>query len=126
LGKAENLEDLIIYVLSMEIGEIIWETVNSWDSFSKDTLGKQFVKAVDSISANIAEGFGRFSFKESIQFYYYSRGSLYESKSWLKKAYNRKLITENQNRIIQEKLEKLGAMLNKFITSIKDISRNSE
>ena len=70
-----SLEKLEVYQLANEIGEIVWNTVVNWSYFEKDIVGKQFVRSADSISANIAEGYGRFSYKENIQFCYYSRGS---------------------------------------------------
>jgi len=75
-----KLDDLQIYRLSMEIGEKIWMLINNWHYFEKDTIGKQLVKAADSISANISEGFGRYFYKDERQFCYYSRGSLFETK----------------------------------------------
>jgi four helix bundle protein len=70
-----KLEELQVYQLSMEIGEKIWSY------FEKDTIGKQLVRAADSVAANLSEGFGRFHFKEAKNFSYYSRGSLYETKT---------------------------------------------
>ncbi len=67
----------------MKLGEKIWGLVQKWGYFSKGTVGKQLVKASDSVSANISEGFGRFHFKETRQFSYFARGSLYETKTWL-------------------------------------------
>lgn len=58
----------------MELGENIWKIVTNWKYFEKDTIGKQLVKAVDSVAANISEGYGRYHFKENINFCYYSRG----------------------------------------------------
>ena len=87
-----KLEELKVYQLSMDIGEMIWMIVSRWDYFAKDTVGKQLVKSVDSIAANLSEGYGRFHYKENKQFCYYSRGSLYETKTCLKKAHNRDLI----------------------------------
>jgi len=55
-----KLEELQVYQLSMEIGERVWEIVIKWDFFSKDTIGKQLVRSVDSIAANLSEGFGRY------------------------------------------------------------------
>jgi four helix bundle protein len=74
-----NLENLVIYKQSMEIAERIWDIVLIWDSFAKFTLGKQWVNASDSIGQNISEGCGWFHFKDSKNFFYYSRGSLFES-----------------------------------------------
>jgi four helix bundle protein len=59
--------------------------VITWDAFAKYTPGKQRVNAVDSIGLNMGEGFGRYHFKDSKHFYYYSRGSLFESLTILKK-----------------------------------------
>ena len=59
------LEDLKVYQLAMEIGDDIWAFVDSWQYFAKDTLGKQITRSADSIGLNIAEGYGRFHFKEN-------------------------------------------------------------
>jgi four helix bundle protein len=69
-----RLEDLRIYQLAMDIGERVWEIVVRWDYFAKDTVGKQLVKATDSMAANLSEGYGRFHYKENKQFCYYCRG----------------------------------------------------
>jgi four helix bundle protein len=50
-----KLEELKVYQLSMEIGDEIWNVVNKWDYFQKDTVGKQLIKAADSIAANLSE-----------------------------------------------------------------------
>jgi len=63
-----KLEDLEIYQLSMGIGDNVWNLVMGWEYFIKDTMGKQLVKAVGSIAANIGEGFGRYHFKDKKKF----------------------------------------------------------
>lgn len=110
-----KLEDLEIYHLSMIFSEKVWEVVLLWDYFAKDTIGKQWVRAADSISANISEGFGRYSFIDSRRFYYIARGSLYESKTWLDKSKNRNLISEKIHKTLYNELNILGYKLNKFI-----------
>ena len=90
-----KLEELQTYQLAMEMAERIWDIVLKWKYFEKDTIGKQLVKAAVSISVNLSEGYGRFHYKENKQFCYYSRGSLYETKTWITKAYNRKLIKDD-------------------------------
>ncbi|GAN32304.1 MAG: four helix bundle protein [Candidatus Brocadia sp. AMX2] len=59
-----RLNDVQPYKTAFNLSNFVWEIVTKWDYFAKDTVGKQFVKAVDSISANIAEGFGRYFKKE--------------------------------------------------------------
>ncbi|MDQ6755755.1 MAG: four helix bundle protein [Bacteroidota bacterium] len=92
--------------------------VDKWDFFNKDTLGKQFVKAADSMALNIAEGYGRFFYKENKNFNYYSRGSAFESTSCLRKAVKRKLITEEENLLLRNLFEKYLKLMNAYIKSI--------
>ncbi|MDQ3110835.1 MAG: four helix bundle protein [Bacteroidota bacterium] len=113
-----RLDDLNVYKESMSIGEEVWEIVNRWDYFAKDTVGKQLVKSVDSISANISEGYGRFHYKENKQFCFYSRGSLTETSTWIQKAVNRKLIEKETGAELITKLERIHKMLNGYINSI--------
>jgi four helix bundle protein len=90
------LEDLIVYKLSMEIGELVYDITVKWDVFNKKNLGDQYLRAADSIALNISEGYGRFHYKENKNFCWYGRGSLYETKTANQKAFNRKLITEEE------------------------------
>lgn len=113
-----KLEELQVYQLSMELGEKIWEIVINWDYFLKDTIGKQLVIASDSVAANLSEGFGRFFYKENKQLCYYSRGSLFETKTWLTKAKNRKLISEDKFKNFSKEIDLIGKKLNSYIKSI--------
>jgi len=113
-----KLEELKVYQLAMSIAEELWDIVYKWDYFAKNTVGKQLVKAADSIAANLSEGFGRFFYKEEKQFCYYSRGSLYETKTWLTKANNRKLITTEKFEKFQKEINNIGVRLNNYIASI--------
>lgn len=65
----------------------------------------------------MSEGFGRYYYKEDKQFCYYSRGSLFETKTWLKKAFNRKLIGENEYISFAKDLEIIGVKLNNYINT---------
>ncbi len=113
-----KLEELQVYKLSMEIAEKVWNIVVQWDYFTKDTIGKQFVRAADSIAANLSEGFGRYHYKENTNFSYYSRGSLYETKTWLIKAHNRKQISNEDFEIFLHQIDVIGVKLNNYIKSI--------
>ena len=113
-----RLEELNVYQLAMNVGEKVWVIVSKWDYLAKDTVGKQLVKSVDSIAANISEGYGRYHYKENKQFCYYSRGSLYETKTWLKKAHDRRLIVDDDFQSLQNELETIAYKLNNYIKSI--------
>ncbi|MBC8180952.1 four helix bundle protein [candidate division KSB1 bacterium] len=113
-----RLEELKVYNQAMEIGEEIWGIVVKWDYFAKDTMGKQLVRAIDSVAANLSEGFGRYHYRESKNFAYYSRGSLYETKTWLTKAKNRKYINDEEFKKFANTIDTIGKMLNNYIKSI--------
>lgn len=118
-----KLEELNVYTSADIISDKIWEVVEECDYYKKDTIGKQLVRAADSISANIAEGYGRYFFKENRKFCFYSRGSLLETKNWLGKAHRRNLIsTELFNSLINE-LETLRKSLNAYIKYISNQSK---
>ena len=119
--KYLSLDDLRIYQEAMSIGKRVWDCVVVWSYFEKDTLGKQLVRAADSIALNIAEGYGRFSYNENRQFCRYARGSLLETKSCLQKAIERNLIAEDEANIIINDLSKLHLHLNNYMKIIGNI-----
>ncbi len=110
-----DLNDLSSYRLAMEMGTLVWDIVTDWEYFAKDTIGKQFVRCVDSVAANIAEGFGRYGKRSRIVFFRYAYGSLYEARAWAQKAFDRKLITEDQLFKIRKFLEALPVEIHQLI-----------
>ena len=116
------LEKLEVYQQAEVFSDVIWNLVDTWNYFQKDTIGKQIAKSADSISVNIAEGYGRFYFKESKQFYFYSRGSLLETKAWLGKCKRRGIIELTKADDLIVDAENLLLKLNAFI---KFISKSS-
>ena len=113
------LEDLEVYLLSEKLSHRVWEIVILWPNFEKFGLGKQLTSAVDSISANIAEGYGRYFVKENIHFCFYARGSLLETKSWIRKAQARGLIDEIRAIQLMSDLEGIHRKLNSYIKVLK-------
>ena len=60
-----NYENLRVFQLSELLADEIWTIVTNWKYFEKDTVGKQLVRTVDSVGANISEGAGRGSFQDN-------------------------------------------------------------
>jgi four helix bundle protein len=109
------LNDISAYKISFALSNYVWDIIIKWNYFEKDTVGKQFIRAIDSISANIAEGFGRYSKKEKIHFYRYSFGSLKESQDWNEKAKIRNLLSDEEYNHILKELLKLPREINYLI-----------
>jgi four helix bundle protein len=95
-----------------------WTIVLTWKNFAKDTVGKQLVRAADSIGANLAEGCGRQSFADNRRFVRIARGSLNETRHWLRRAYKRKLMDEDQVAVLKPLLDELAPRLNAYLRSI--------
>lgn len=114
------LKDLNSYNISFDLSNYVWNIVVKWDYFAKDTIGKQFERSIDSISANIAEGFGRYHKKDKILFYRYSYGSIQESISWIEKAKCRNLVSAEQYNKITSDLKVLPKEVNALIKFTND------
>ena len=117
MGKT-NFENLRVYQMSEQLAVEIWDIVTGWDYFAKDTVGKQVVRSADSIGANIAEGEGRGSFQDNRRFIKIARGSLQETQHWLRRAFKRNLLTEEQIEKLKPLVEKLSPSLNAYLSSI--------
>jgi four helix bundle protein len=115
-----NFEKLRVYRLAEKLADRIWRVVIKWDYFAKATLGQQMVDAADGIGSNIAEGTGRGSLQDNRRFVKIARGSLYETKYWLRRAYKRKLLTEREVSDLKPLIDELLPTLNAYFRSLSD------
>jgi four helix bundle protein len=122
--EGKSLGSLAVYRNAVEISSLVWKVFESLPMNFQFHIGNQFLDAADSIGANIAEGFGRYHYKDSIKFYYNSRGSLFETKHWLYLLKTRNLIDPGSFDLLMNSLSKEGVILNKFINSLKSVSNN--
>jgi four helix bundle protein len=111
-------ENLRVYQLSEKLADEIWDLVLGWNPFARDTVGKQLVRAADSVGANIAEGTGRGSYQDNRRFVRTARGSLNETQHFLRRAFRRKLMAEKQVKVIKPLIDQLGPRLNAYLKSI--------
>ena len=79
---ALKFEDLEVLKAAEEVADETWGFVLKWGSFARDSVGNQMVRSADSIGANISEAYGRYHYGEKLQFFYFARGSLFETKYW--------------------------------------------
>ena len=107
-----------MYQLAEALADKIWNVVVGWDVFARDSVGRQLVKAADSIGANIAEGTGRGTYQDNRRFIRIARGSLYETRHWLRRAYKRRLLDDEQINELKLTIEDLAPRLNSYLRSI--------
>jgi len=113
-----EFENLQVYILAERLADNIWEAVFTWHNLPKDTVGKQLVRAADSIGANIAEGCGRGTYQDNRRFVRIARASLHETKHWLRRAYTRGLLAPDQVATLKVILDELAPRLNAYLRSI--------
>lgn len=113
-----RFEDLRVYQIAERLSEEVWGIVRGWDSFARDTVGKQLVRSADSIAANLAEGTGRGSFRDNRRFILIARGSVCETRHWLRRAYRRQLLDPEQVERPRPLIRELAPTLNAYLNSI--------
>jgi len=113
--KFDRVENLDCYQVSYAVSNKVWKIVKGWDYFCRSTIGNQFVRSTDSISANIAEGFGRYTKKDKIRFYRIAYASTLESLDWLTKIEQRQLLKPHELKQVNQALERLPKLINQLI-----------
>ena len=113
-----DFENLRVYCLSEDLADAIWDMVLQWQSLAQGTVGKQVIRSADSIGANIAEGTGRGTYADNRRCAKIGRGSLNETKHWLRRAFRRKLMSNAQVNQIKDIIDRLAPSLNAYSKSI--------
>ncbi|MDQ1297315.1 MAG: hypothetical protein QG611_1297 [Bacteroidota bacterium] len=126
--KSQNfieLKDLEVYQLSRKLSSIAWKIFCRMSFEDKKHIGDQFLRSVDSVGANIAEGYGRFHYLDKVRFYYNSRASHFEAFThWLELLIEREKISRNEFDSINETAHILQIKLNNFIKSTAKNARH--
>lgn len=113
-----SFEKLEVYQVAESISDCVWEFVAEWPKFALFSVGDQLVRSADSIGANIAEGVGQGTAKANRRYVRIARGSLNETKHWLRRAYRRDLLTEDQVHEMKPLMDELAPRLNAYLNSI--------
>ena len=118
-----HFENLDIYQISERLADGVWEIVFQWNRLVQDTVGKQVIRSADSVGANISEGSGRGSAPDNRRFLRMARGSLYETRHWLRRSHQRRLLTEAQIDLLSPLIAELTPKLNSYIRKVDTTAR---
>ena len=120
----QGLESLKVWKISVDFVEKIYQQVlpNLPDE-EKYSLNQQIRRAVQSIPANIAEGYGRYYFQEGIRFCYIARGSLEEVRNFMLVCKRLDFINEDLAQGLNVDLDQIAKMLNGYIAYLKQSKR---
>jgi len=115
-----RLKDLEIYKISRKISKKAWKIYERSNWEDKKIMGDQWIESIDSIGANIAEGFGRFHYLDKNKFNYNARGSLLEAIHWTELLEERKKLNTDEIAFFASEFEELHLKLNSYIKSTKE------
>jgi len=115
-----SFEDLELYKECRKFRKEISKLVKMFPIEEKYRLSDQLIRSSRSITANIAEGHGRYHYQENIQFCRQARGSLTETLEHLICALDEEYITENQMNNYRKAYEHCLKLLNGYILYLKN------
>ena len=122
----KNFTDLEVWKEAHELTLLIYRITKSFPKDETFGLIPQIKRATISIESNIAEGFARYHYKDRLNFYYNSRGSISEVESQLITSKDLGYLKEDGFKKIFEQAEKIGRILNGLIRSTEDLSRSKD
>lgn len=126
MGKSEEkgIETLQVWQRSLEFARLVCKSILSqFPSQEKFALAEQLRRSVQSIPANIAEGYGRYYYQESVRFCYIARGSLEEASSQLTLAHKLEYLPEATYKSLKVEIMEIRRMLNGYIAFLKESKR---
>ncbi len=119
-----TFETLEVWIKSREIRNKISKLSKGFPSEEKYRLTDQMIRASRSITANIAEGYGRYHYQENIQFCRIARGSLFELVDHLTVALDENYIDEESYRNIKSDILEIIRLLNGYIKYLSTRKRD--
>lgn len=109
-----NSSNVKVYRLATELSDELWEFVSGWNTFEKQTIGEEIIRAADKVGSYLAIGMGRGNVNDHSKLIKISRGYLNETMYWLNRAHSRNLIDINKMLYLKSKLEVLVSKLNSY------------
>lgn len=111
----KGYKELESYVKARELRIDISELVKKFPTSEKFQLTTQIIRSSRSITANIAEGYGRFTYTDTRHFFIIARGSTTETMEHLTTAFDEKYITEQELNLFDEKCQTIIKLINGYI-----------
>jgi len=116
----KSFKDMPIWQNAIDIAEDIFKLTESLPKKEDYGLTSQLRRAALSISANIAEAYGRHHISDKINFYYFSRGSVTETQSHLEYANRVGYINKDKAEVLINRLSQIYNDINKIIVTFKN------
>ncbi len=119
----KDFTDLNAWKLARELRKKVYEVTRKFPSDEKHVLTSQVRRAALSVTANIAEGFGRFSYQENMQFCRLARGSAFEVRDHLTTALDAGYLSQQDWREMDALAQRAIQVLNGYIRSTRALQK---
>jgi four helix bundle protein len=104
-------------------GRVCRDILPTFPPDEKWSMASQLRRAVQSIPANIAEGYGRYYYQDAVRFCYIARGSMEETFSHIFLACNLGYISQDTFESLNREIQELRRMLSGYINFLKNSKR---
>jgi four helix bundle protein len=118
-NKINSYKDLIVWQKAIDLVTTIYSLTRNFPNDEKFGVVSQLNRAVVSVPTNIAEGWGRESSKNYLQFLRISRGSLMEVETLMLISKNLNYVNDKNFELISNKIEETGKILQGLIKSMQ-------
>lgn len=115
----QKFYDLEIWMKSRALKNEVWQLVKTFPSEEKYRLSDQIIRSSRSVNSNIAEGHGRFTFKDQLHFCIIARGSLSETYNHLIDAHDCEYVSQEKLRYFKDCIEEITKILNGYISYLR-------
>lgn len=109
------MEEMDMFRTFVSVCDSIWSLVVTWAPLARETVGKQLIRAADSVGANLVEGDGRYSASDSIHFLVIARASARETRYWIQRAESRSLLSSETANVLLDDIDRGTRQLNTVI-----------
>ncbi len=119
MEKIQSFEQLVAWQKAQGLAVLIYQITKTFPSDERFALMDQMRRAANSVSANIAEGFGRRTSKDKIQFYSIAYGSVLEVKNYLYLAEKLGYMVEPDKKDAIGNVVDVQKLINSLIRAVK-------
>ncbi|MFB3095313.1 MAG: four helix bundle protein [Candidatus Acidiferrales bacterium] len=124
--QIKDFTDLNTWSLARDLRKTVYDFTKRFPADEKHVLVAQFRRAAISVTANLAEGFGRYSYRENVQFCRHARGSLHEVRDHLTTALDAGYLSQGEWKQVDDLAQRVAKLLNGYIRSTQNLQKRKD
>lgn len=113
--RREEYEKNIVYIFAKRLADRLWVIVRTWEAFDRDETGDSLANSADILKLHVAQAVGGGDIAQSLAAAKNARSALFETRHWMKKAFRKELLSENEADELLIIIEKIGPDINRII-----------